>query len=119
MKKDTLLEIIIGTVGGLIFAVGMCMCLIKEWNLFKAGVVVSIVGFIILLCIILCLCMPQFIIFSVDQMSCRFLQRNHYLIEGMEMLELHIQFIRTLIIIKKIVKGICGGVDSVQMIFFI
>ena len=52
MKKDTLLEIILGTIGGLIFAVGMCMCLIKEWNLFKAGVVVSIVGFIILLCII-------------------------------------------------------------------
>ena len=52
MKKNTLLEIILGTIGGLIFAVGMCMCLIPEWNLFNAGVVVSIVGFIILLCII-------------------------------------------------------------------
>ena len=52
MKKDTLLEIILGTIGGLIFAVGMCMCLIPEWNLFNAGVVISIVGFIILLCII-------------------------------------------------------------------
>ena len=52
MKKDTLLEIILGTIGGLIFAVGMCMCLIPEWNLFNAGVVVSIVGFIVLLCII-------------------------------------------------------------------
>lgn len=52
MKKDTLLEIILGTIGGLIFAVGMCMCLIPEWNLFKAGVVVAIVGFIVLLCII-------------------------------------------------------------------
>jgi len=52
MKKETLLEIIIGTIGGLIFAVGMCMCLIPEWNMFKAGVVVSIIGFIILLTII-------------------------------------------------------------------
>ena len=52
MKKDTLLEIILGTIGGLIFAVGMCMCLIPEWNLFNVGVVVSIVGFIVLLCII-------------------------------------------------------------------
>ena len=52
MKKDTLLEIILGTIGGLIFAVGMCMCLIPEWNLFKAGIVISIVGFIVLLCII-------------------------------------------------------------------
>ncbi len=52
MKKETLLEIILGTTGGLIFAIGMCMCLIPEWNLFKTGVVVAILGFIILLCII-------------------------------------------------------------------
>ena len=47
-----LLEIVLGTIGGLIFAVGMCMCLIPEWDLFNAGVVVAIVGFIVLLCII-------------------------------------------------------------------
>ena len=52
MKKDTLLEIIFGTIGGLVFAIGMCMCLIPEWNMFTIGVVVSIIGFIILLCII-------------------------------------------------------------------
>ena len=52
MKKSTLLEIILGTIGGLVFAIGMCMCLIPEWDLFTAGVVVSIIGFIILLCII-------------------------------------------------------------------
>ncbi len=52
MKKDTLLEIILGTIGGLIFAIGMCMCLIPEWNMYAAGVVVAIIGFIILLCII-------------------------------------------------------------------
>lgn len=52
MKKETLLEIILGTIGGLIFAIGMCMCLIPEWDMFTYGVVVSIVGFIILLCII-------------------------------------------------------------------
>ena len=52
MKKETLLEIILGTIGGLTFSIGMCMCLIAEWNMFKPGVVVGIVGFIILLCII-------------------------------------------------------------------
>lgn len=52
MKKETLLEIILATIGGLVFALGMCMCLLPEWNLFKAGVVVAIIGFIILLCII-------------------------------------------------------------------
>ena len=52
MKKETLLQIILGTIGGLVFAIGMCMCLIPEWDLFTAGVVVGIIGFIILLCII-------------------------------------------------------------------
>jgi len=52
MKKETLLEIIFGTIGGLIFAIGMCMCLIPEWDLFIAGVVVASIGFIVLLCII-------------------------------------------------------------------
>ena len=52
MKKETLLEIILGTIGGLVFAIGMCMCLLPEWNLFTQGVITSIIGFIILLCII-------------------------------------------------------------------
>ena len=52
MKKETLLEIILGTIGGLVFAIGMCMCLISEWNMFKGGVIVAIIGFVILLCII-------------------------------------------------------------------
>ena len=52
MKKETLLEIILGTIGGLIFAIGMCMCLVTEWNMLTAGVIVAIIGFIILLCII-------------------------------------------------------------------
>ena len=52
MKKETLLEIILGTIGGLVFAIGMCMCLLPEWNLFTAGVITTIIGFIILLCIV-------------------------------------------------------------------
>lgn len=52
MKKETLIEIILGTIGGLTFALGMCMCLIPEWDLFRAGVVVGIIGAIILLAII-------------------------------------------------------------------
>ena len=52
MKKDTLLTIILGTIGGLIFAIGMCMCLVKEWAMLKPGIAVALVGFIVLLCII-------------------------------------------------------------------
>ena len=52
MKKETLLEIILGTIGGIIFAVGMCMCLVTEWDMLPVGVVVALIGFIVLLCII-------------------------------------------------------------------
>lgn len=52
MKKETLLEIILGTIGGLIFAIGMCMCLVTEWDMLVPGAVVAVVGFIVLLCII-------------------------------------------------------------------
>lgn len=52
MKKETLLEIVFGTIGGLVFALGMCMTLIPEWNLLKEGIIVGIVGLVILLCII-------------------------------------------------------------------
>ena len=52
MKKETLLQIILGTVGGLVFGIGMSMSLLPEWDLFKEGVIVSIIGFIVLLCII-------------------------------------------------------------------
>ena len=52
MKKETLLEIILGTIGGLIFAIGMCMGLIPEWDMLEAGIVVGIIGFVILLCIV-------------------------------------------------------------------
>ena len=52
MKKDTLIEIILGTVGGLVSSIGMCMCLLPEWNMFKPGVILGIIGILILLCII-------------------------------------------------------------------
>ena len=52
MKKETLLEIILTTIGGLVFAIGMCMCLIPEWDLFTVGAIVVIMEFVILLCII-------------------------------------------------------------------
>ena len=52
MKKETLLEIILGTIGGLVFAIGLCMCLIPEWDMFSGGVITAIIGFVILLLII-------------------------------------------------------------------
>ncbi len=52
MKKETLLEIVLGSVGGIVFSLGMCMCLIPKWNMFTAGVIMIIVGILILIPII-------------------------------------------------------------------
>lgn len=44
MSKKNFLFLVLTTVGGLFFAVGMCMCLLPEWNVFKPGVAVTAVG---------------------------------------------------------------------------
>lgn len=37
MKKSTFVAMILGTIGGILFALGMCMALIPEWNAFRPG----------------------------------------------------------------------------------
>ena len=49
MKKSTFINLIIGTIGGLLFALGMCMCLLPEWNAFRIGVVCTAIGAVTLL----------------------------------------------------------------------
>ena len=49
MKKSTFFNLIVGVVGGLLFSLGMCMCLLPEWNAFQVGVVCTAVGAVILL----------------------------------------------------------------------
>lgn len=44
MKKSTFVNLIIGTVGGLLFALGMCMCLLPEWNAFELGLICTAIG---------------------------------------------------------------------------
>ena len=49
MEKKNFVMLILGVVGGLIFSLGMCMCLLPEWELFGVGVGFGIVGAILLL----------------------------------------------------------------------
>ncbi len=49
MKKSTFVNLLLGTVGGLLFAIGMCMCLLPEWKAFQSGVIVTAVGAVVLL----------------------------------------------------------------------
>ena len=49
MKKSTFVAMILGTIGGILFALGMCMALIPEWNAFKPGVILGVIGAVVLL----------------------------------------------------------------------
>lgn len=49
MKKENFITLVLGTISGLIFALGMCMCLLPEWNMFNTGIGFGIVGVIGLL----------------------------------------------------------------------
>ena len=49
MKKSTFTAMILGTAGGILFALGMCMALIPEWNAFRPGVAMGVAGSLVLL----------------------------------------------------------------------
>lgn len=49
MKKSTFVAMILGTIGGILFALGMCMALIPEWNAFRPGVIMGVIGAVVLL----------------------------------------------------------------------
>lgn len=53
MKKSSFVAMILGTIGGIFFALGMCMALIPEWNAFQPGVVMGVIGAVILLIMVL------------------------------------------------------------------
>ncbi len=48
MTKKNFISLILGTIGGILFAVGMCMCLLPEWNAFTPGVVIAAAGIVVL-----------------------------------------------------------------------
>lgn len=47
MKKSSFALLIMGTVSGVLFALGMCMALLPEWNAFKEGVVFGSIGIVL------------------------------------------------------------------------
>ena len=49
MKKSNFIALILGTVGTVFFALGMCMALIEEWGLFRQGIVCGVIGLAVLL----------------------------------------------------------------------
>lgn len=53
MKKSTFVSMILGTIGGILFALGMCMALIPEWNAFRPGVIMGVIGIVVLLIMVI------------------------------------------------------------------
>ena len=53
MRKADFFSLIAGIIGGVLFALGMCMCLLPEWNTFKPGVVMGAIGLAVLVAMLL------------------------------------------------------------------
>ena len=54
MKKSSIAVIsILGTVGGILFAIGMCMCMLPEWGALTPGVVIAAAGLVVLLIMVM------------------------------------------------------------------
>lgn len=47
MKKSSFVAMLLGTASGALFALGMCMVLIPEWNAFQPGVVFGCAGILL------------------------------------------------------------------------
>ena len=53
MKKSSFVAMILGTIGGILFALGMCMALMTEWNARQPGIVLGVLGVAVLLIMLL------------------------------------------------------------------
>ena len=53
MKKSNFVALILGTIGVVFFALGMCMGLLPQWGMFRQGVVCGVIGLVILLLTVL------------------------------------------------------------------
>ncbi|MBQ7774333.1 MAG: hypothetical protein IJ379_00270 [Lachnospiraceae bacterium] len=49
MEKKNFVALLMGVIGGLLFSLGMCMCLLPEWGAFNMGVGFGIAGAVVLL----------------------------------------------------------------------
>lgn len=47
MKKSSFVALVLGTVSGVLFALGMCTALLPEWNAFKQGIIFGSIGLVL------------------------------------------------------------------------
>ncbi len=56
MKKSSFVALVLGTVSGVLFALGMCMALLPEWNAFTEGVIFGAAGIVLGIVTLLIFC---------------------------------------------------------------
>lgn len=56
MKKSSFVALILGTVSGVLFALGMCMALLPEWDTFAEGIIFGAIGIVLGIITILIWC---------------------------------------------------------------
>ena len=49
MKKSNFVALILGTISGVFFALGMCMALLPEWGMRDQGIVSGVIGLVLML----------------------------------------------------------------------
>lgn len=47
MKKSSFVAMLLGTISGVLFALGMCMALIPEWDAFQPGIIFGCIGLVL------------------------------------------------------------------------
>ncbi len=47
MKKSSFTALVLGTVSGMMFALGMCMALLPEWKAFTQGIIFGCIGIVL------------------------------------------------------------------------
>ena len=47
MKKSSFVAMLLGTISGVLFALGMCMALIPEWDAFQPGIIFGCLGLVL------------------------------------------------------------------------
>ena len=52
MKKKDFVTLILSTIGGILFALGLCMALLPEWGAMRQGIVIGVVGAVVLLAMV-------------------------------------------------------------------
>ena len=53
MEKKNFVSLLFSVVGIVLFALGMCMCLLPEWNAFTQGLVLGCAGLVVLLIMVM------------------------------------------------------------------